>query len=433
MASEWRLLAAEEFCASVRDGTHDSPKPVEHGRSLVTSRHITGGRLDLGNGYLISQEDFDAINKRSKVDRWDVLISMIGTVDEPCLIRDEPDFAIKNIGLFKCKGEVEGKWLYYYLRTADAQQLIREQARGTTQQYIPLGVLREFPVPVPSDPDEMRAVTHILGTLDDKIDLNRRMSETLEAMARALFKSWFVDFDPVRAKAEGRDLGLPKPLADLFPARLVDSELGEIPEGWEVRRVGDIGTIVCGKTPPTQVSDYYGHDVPFITIPDMHGRIFATSVQKRLSRAGAQSQERKMLPVGAVCVSCIATAGLVVITSEPSQTNQQINSVVPNQNDATYFWYWTLRNLGDDIRAGGSGGSVLTNLSTGRFGELRLLASVTRLRSYYHSIVAPVFGRILENEREVSALTALRDTLLPKLISGELRMRDAERFVGAAT
>ncbi len=103
--------------------------------------------------------------------------------------------------------------------------------------------------------------------------------------------------------------------------------------------------------------------------------------------------------------------------------------MVPNQNDATYFWYWTLRNLGGDIRAGGSGGSVLTNLSTGRFGELRLLASVARLRSCYHSIAAPVFGRILENERESGALAALRDTLLPKLISGQLRVKDTDRIV----
>src|SRR5882724_7788663 len=120
MAGEWRTMTAEQFCASVRDGTHDSPKPVEHGRFLVTSRHIVGGRLDLDNAYFISQEDFEAINKRSKVDQWDVLISMIGTVGEPCLIKEEPDFAIKNIGLFKCTGEVEGRWLYYYLRSPDA-------------------------------------------------------------------------------------------------------------------------------------------------------------------------------------------------------------------------------------------------------------------------------------------------------------------------
>jgi type I restriction enzyme S subunit len=149
MASKWRYVPASEFCTSVRDGTHDSPKPVEHGRFLVTSRHIVGGRLDLGHAYLISQEDFDEINRRSKVDQWDVLLSMIGTVGEPCLIKDEPNFAIKNVGLFKSRGETEGKWLYYYLRSPVTQQLIQEHSRGTTQQYVPLNALRELPVIVP--------------------------------------------------------------------------------------------------------------------------------------------------------------------------------------------------------------------------------------------------------------------------------------------
>ena len=313
------------------------------------------------------------------------------------------------------------RFISYLLRTPEYRHEVLASATGTTVKHTSPSRILAFKTSIPPLP-EQRAIAHILGTLDDKIELNRRMNETLEAMARALFKSWFVDFDPVRAKSEGRDPGLPQPLADLFPDSFEDSKLGEIPKGWEVQRVGDIGTIVCGKTPPTQVSEYYGPDVPFITIPDMHRRIFATSVHRRLSHAGAQSQEKKMLPAGTICVSCIATAGLVVITSELSQTNQQINSVLPNQKDATYFWYWTLRNLGDDIRAGGSGGSVLTNLSTGRFGELRLLASVAGLRSRYHSIAAPVFGRILENECESGTLAAMRDTLLPKLISGALRI-----------
>ena len=227
-----RYIPASEFCASVRDGTHDSPRPVQQGRKLVTSRHLTTGRLDFSDAYVISEEDFEHINKRSKVDKWDVLISMIGTVGEPCLIKEEPDFAIKNIGLFKTKNESDGKWLYYYLRSKSAQKNIQEQSRGTTQQYIPLATLRDFPIIVTDDLAEQTGIAHILGTLDDKIELNRRMNETLEAMAQALFKSWFVDFDPVRAKMEGCDTGLPQHLADLFPDRLVESELGEIPEGW---------------------------------------------------------------------------------------------------------------------------------------------------------------------------------------------------------
>jgi type I restriction enzyme, S subunit len=184
---EWRIIPAETFCASVRDGTHDSPKPVANGRHLITSRHIIGGRVDLTHSYMISDTDFAAINIRSKVDQWDVLISMIGTVGEPCLIKSPPNFAIKNIGLFKSKGEVEGRWLYYYLRTPATQQLIRERSAGTTQAYIPLGALRTLPVPMPMDRSEMQAITSTLGALDDKIDSNFRMNETLGAIARAIF------------------------------------------------------------------------------------------------------------------------------------------------------------------------------------------------------------------------------------------------------
>ena len=273
MASEWRTVPADEFCSSVRDGTHDSPKPVEHGRYLVTSRHIVGGRLDLANAYLISQSDFDAINKRSKVDQWDVLISMIGTVGESCLITEDPNFAIKNIGLFKNKSEVEGRWLYYYLHSPDALQRIHELSRGTTQQYIPLGALREFPVLAPVDRDEMKAIAHILSTLDDKIELNRKMSETLEAMARALFKSWFVDFDPVRAKAEGRDSGLPARISALFPDSFEDSEIGEIPFGWSIGKFGDVAEnprrgVSPGEIPP---------QTPYIALEHMPRKSIALS------------------------------------------------------------------------------------------------------------------------------------------------------------
>ena len=131
-------------------------------------------------------------------------------------------------------------------------------------------------------------------------------------------------------------------------------------------------------------------------------------------------------------MSCIATLGLVIIATEPSQTNQQINSVVPSQENETYFWYWTLKNLGQEIKAGGSGGSVLGNLSTGRFSELQVNASTGLLRLAYNTRVENLFSQILANELESQSLTQLRDTLLPKLISGELRVPDAERIVGGA-
>lgn len=166
-----------------------------------------------------------------------------------------------------------------------------------------------------------------------------------------------------------------------------------------------------------------------MTIPEMHGNIFTIGIKKRLSNEGAKSQSKKMLPPGAICVSCIATLGLVTIVTEPSQTNQQINSVVLTEENETYFWYWTLKNLGEAIKAGGSGGSVLGNLSTGRSSELQVNPSTGELRLAYNTRVESLFSQILANEREARSLAHLRDTLLPKLISGELRIPDAEAFL----
>ena len=437
----WPVVSLAEIAIKIGSGATpkggaDAYITTRERYALIRSQNVFDRHFDRGGLAFITDEQADGLHGVI-LQPADILLNITGdgiTFGRTCMVpRDVlPACVNQHVSIIRVDAQrADAGYVLGFFTHPAVKSYIESFNAGGSRRAVTKGHIESFRLPLPPL-DEQRAIARILGTLDDKIELNRRMNETLEAMARALFKSWFIDFDPVRAKAAGRDQGLPKPLADLFPARLVDSELGEIPEGWEVQRVGDIGTIVCGKTPHTQVCEYYGHDLPFITIPDMHGRIFATSVQRRLSQVGAQSQEKKMLPVGAICVSCIGTAGLVVITSELSQTNQQINSVIPNQKDATYFWYWTLRNLGDDIRAGGSGGSVLTNLSTGRFSELRLLASAARLRSCYHMIVAPLFRRILENEHESSSLATLRDTLLPKLISGELRVKDAQRFTKRA-
>lgn len=343
----------------------------------------------------------------------------------------DPFFVIDTAFYLKPKIDIDLRWAYYELLTKDINSMDSGSAIPSTSRES----FKNLPVRLPPL-EEQRAIAHILGTLDDKIELNRRTNETLEAMAQALFKFWFVDFGPVRAKMEGRWRrgqslpGLPAHLFDLFPDRLVDSELGEIPEGWEVVKVSDIGKIVCGKTPSTKIPEYYGDDISFITIPDMHNNIFAATTQKKLSYLGANSQTNKTLPPNTICISCIATPGLVIITTERSQTNQQINSIIINESNETYYWFWIFRNLNNIIKASGSGGSVLVNLSTGRFSELRILSSSKKLRQLYHLCIMPFFERVLIGLQENITLTAMRDTLLPKLISGKLRVKDAEKIIG---
>ena len=277
---------------------------------------------------------------------------------------------------------------------------------------------------------EQRAIAHVLGTLDDKIELNRRMNETLEEMARALFKSWFVDFEPVRAKMEGHWRrgeslpGLPAEHYDLFPDRLVPSELGDIPEGSEVKTLGSLGKIITGKTPSTRNSDFYGVDVPFLRIPDMHGRMYAVTTNSMLSNAGALSQPRQSLLPGSISVSCIATPGLVVLNHRKTHTNQQINSIVPYEPSTSKYLYWSCRHLASEIMAKGSGGSVFQNMNKSTFSALELLDVGIEAISRFDAMVSSVHKMILSNEQQNQHLATLRDTLLPQLVGGEVGIRE---------
>jgi type I restriction enzyme, S subunit len=434
----WKIRSVGEL---IRDGVLDKIQDGNHGEShpvaldylpvgipFLMSGNIRNGRVNMSESKFLAPEHARSL-RVGHARRGDVLLTHKGNDLGRTAILREADWAVltPQITYYRIKNldALLPDFLKCVFESVTFQHQFKRDSEQSTRPFVSISNQQNLYLPIPPI-GEQRAIAHILGTLDAKIELNRQMNETLEAIARAIFKSWFVDFDPVRAKAEGRDPGLPKHIADVFPDRFEESDLGEIPAGWEVWRVADVGNVICGKTPSTMVAEYYGDDIPFITIPDMHGKIFATNVERKLSLTGADSQKNKMLPGGAICVSCIATPGLVVITSERSQTNQQINSIVPGSARETYFWYWVFRGLGDDIRAGGSGGSVLSNLSTGRFSELPVLAPLADLRVRYNAVVTPLFGRLLANENENATLAALRDTLLPKLVSGEIRVKDAE-------
>jgi len=430
MAGEWKEMS---FSSAV---LLNPPVPLERGQEYA---FVDMGAISAGSQWVYASGRREFEGGGSRFQNGDTLMARI----TPCLengkvarykANDNALLAHGSTEFIVVRGRpsvTETDFAYYLTQSPGVREYAISQMTGTSgRQRVPTQALEHLIVRVPPLSIQ-HAVANVLGALDDKIELNRQMNETLEAMARALFKSWFIDFDPVHAKAEGHDPGLPADIADLFPDSFQDSDLGEIPKAWKVERVADIGTVVCGKTPPTQIREFYGDDVPFITIPDMHGKVFATDTQKRLSRVGAASQQKKTIPDHAICVSCIATPGLVVITPEAAQTNQQINTVVPSRSNEAYYWFWSLRDLGEEIRSGASGGSVVSNLSTGRFSDLRILTPAAQLRSCYHSLVTPLFSRILANAKESDTLAILRDTLLPKLLSGELRVNGVSQPVGA--
>lgn len=179
--SEWITERADVYCDSVRDGTHDSPKPVGRGHKLITSKHIANETLNFAGANCISDEDYEAINQRSKVDVGDLLFSMIGTVGRVYRVDAEPDYAIKNMGLFKMSDELKSKYLFYYMQSAVARQYIESCLAGSTQRFMSLSSLRAFPIVYPSDQTTMAAIVEILDTITRKYHLNRRINDYLAA------------------------------------------------------------------------------------------------------------------------------------------------------------------------------------------------------------------------------------------------------------
>jgi type I restriction enzyme S subunit len=289
-----------------------------------------------------------------------------------------------------------------------------------------------LPVTVPTDPHEQRAIAHILGTLDDKIELNRRMSETLEAMARALFKSWFVDFDPVRAKVEGRWQrgqslpGLPAHLYDLFPARLVDSELGEIPEGWKVGALGDLSLL----NPEVWTKDTRPAQLNYVDLSNTKwGRIQAVTSYEA---ADAPSRAQRVLRPADTIVGTVRPGnGSYAFISEHGLTGSTGFAVLRPQKAEYAEFVYLAATAADNIDA-------LAHLADGAaYPAVRseVVAATPIVRPHdevlgrFSQAAGPLLAKIAHTERESRTLAALRDALLPKLISGELRVKDAERFV----
>jgi type I restriction enzyme S subunit len=436
LSAEWRNLKLGEVISLQRG--HDLPEqdrkpgyvPI-YGSFGITGYHSVAKAKGPGVTVGRSGASFGVISY-SPVDYW-------------------PHNAALYVTDFKGNDE---KFIYYFLKQFDFKKYNSGSAIPSLNRNFIYPIETSLPPLV-----EQKAIAHILGTLDDKIELNRKMNETLEAMARALFKSWFVDFDPVRrnmARSSSEAVSRYGPtghsttasyrdaeLDALFPGEFEDSALGRIPRGWRVGKIKDIGRIITGKTPPTAERSYYGNAIPFITIPDMHNQVFVRSTSRYLSHAGAAYQKDKLLPPGSICVSCIATPGLVIIAAQPSQTNQQINSIVPAKPDTTFYWYHAVKAIMADIVSKGAGGSVFYNVNKGLFEETSIIHPPDELIAAYQLSARSLFEKLRATLVVTESLTEIRDTLLPKLISGELRVpalsspegriegKDAERFAGA--
>ncbi|OQX69528.1 MAG: hypothetical protein B6A08_04195 [Sorangiineae bacterium NIC37A_2] len=329
--------------------------------------------------------------------------------------------------------EIVPEYAAYFFRGPAFRRAVTAMSSLSTRASLNEEMLERLTIVLPPR-ETQTAIGSILKTLDDKIELNRKMNATLEAMARALFKSWFVDFDPVRAKAEGRaPSGMDAETAKLFPSEFVDSELGPIPKGWSVASIGDLAEIVGGSTPSTKEPAYWDDGVHHWATPKdlsaLATPVVATT-ERKITDEGLRQISSGLLPVGTVLLSSRAPIGYLGIAEVPLAVNQGFIAMKPQPGISAQFLLRWAEAAHEEI-VSRANGSTFLEISKSNFRPIQLVHPSAPVLDAFHALADGLYRRVVTNEQQSRSLARTRDELLPRLLSGEVSVAHAEREVGA--
>ncbi|OYU28250.1 MAG: restriction endonuclease subunit S [Burkholderiales bacterium PBB2] len=323
-------------------------------------------------------------------------------------------------------------FLHYLLRSPDYRHHVLAGATGSTVKHTSPDRILDFQFLLPP-PSEAHRIGNLLDALDDRITLLRETNATLEAIAQALFKSWFVDFDPVRAKRDGRaPKGMDEATAALFPNSFEDSELGEVPRGWSPRPFSETVHVIGGGTPKTTVPEYWNGNIPWFSVVDAPAAsdVFVIDTEKHISEAGLLGSSTKLLPAGTTILSARGTVGRLALTSLEMAMNQSCYGLKGVAGDK-YFTFLSTARLVDQLKRRAHG-SVFDTITRDTLAGVNLVFPADRdVIRVFEAAIEPLMLRILENLQQSRSLASLRDTLLPRLISGQLRLPEAKSEAAA--
>ncbi|MDA1231334.1 MAG: restriction endonuclease subunit S [Planctomycetota bacterium] len=411
MADDWQTASLRDAGVTLMDCDHRTPPPASVGIPYVAIPQLKGGRLDLSDVRLISPEHFSDWTKKAKPQYHDVILSRRCNPGETAYVPNGLQCALgQNLVLLRSDGQsLFPPFLRWWLRGPDWWNQVRKFINvGAVFESLKCAEIPNFEMPLPPLP-EQRAIASVLGALDDKIELNRRMNATLESMARALFQSWFIDFDPVRAKLDNRHLtGMDAETAALFPDSFQDSNLGPIPHGWEVDTIKNrASNIQYGFTQSATVEPIGPH---FLRITDLRGGTIDWGSVPYCEATGASTGDNIYVvePPPTVFASYLirvqfTSRGIGRLVGEFTRTADYANHV-----------------------AGTIGGSAQPNASAQALAAASLVYPSEGIANAFYRLVRPLDLRRAANDRESRTLTTLRDTLLPKLLSGKFSVVGAE-------
>ena len=307
-----------------------------------------------------------------------------------------------------------------YLEYAVLASDITSYLTGAVMPKLTQGNMNRIEVPCPPI-DVQDQIVGVLGSLDDRITLLRETNTTLESIAQALFKSWFVDFDPVHAKMQGQaPEGMDEATAALFPDSFEESELGAVPNGWSMISFRDSINVVGGGTPKTSVPEYWGGDIPWFSVVDAPSAsdVFVVYTEKHITEAGLNGSSTKLLPVGTTIISARGTVGRLALTGCPMAMNQSCYGLRGKAGDQ-YFTYFSTTRLVAQLKQRAHG-SVFDTITQETFAGVSLCYPATDAIQAFEQLVEPLLMRIRENLIQANSLASIRDALLPRLISGQL-------------
>lgn len=417
---EWKQTTLNEV-AAIQTGPFGSQLHerdyVQNGTPIITVEHLVNDRIQHSKDVpKVSDTDKQRL-KKYILKEGDIVFSRVGSVDRSAYVSNKENgwmFSGRLLRVRPHESKISAGYLHHWLTQKKIKAFVGKIAVGATMPSLNTALLGEIPVEFPPMP-EQKAIAAVLSCLDDKIELLRQQNQTLEKIAQTLFKHWFVDFEfPNKNGQPYKSSG----------GKMVDSEMGEIPEGWKTGVLREHIEIIGGGTPKTSITEYWDGDILWFSVVDAPetSDVFVIDTEKKITKAGLNNSSTRLLPKGTTIISARGTVGRFALVAEPMTMNQSCYGIKGIHDFTDYFTYLLLRNAVAELQRN-THGSVFDTITRDTFKSINIAIPNPQAIELFEQTVTPLFNRILFNRHESQTLTTIRDRLLPKLMSGEVRVK----------
>ena len=440
MNSEWHEIKIEEIAKSIAMGPFGSDIKTDNfvpeGVPVIRGGNLSDGGFQDEGFVFLTEAKADQLRTANAFAN-DLIFTHRGTLGQISIIPPNAKFPRYVVSQSQMRltcdtSKVDPSFLYYFFRSSEGQHklLVNTSQTGVPAISRPVTSLKAIRLNLPPL-SEQKVIARILGSLDDKIELNRQMNATLELLAQTLFRAWFVDFEPVKAKAAGlQPIAMDSETAALFPSEFEERALGPIPKGWTSSTLDQLFTIHGGGTPKTTEPSYWGGDIPWFSVVDAPNEtdVFVIDTEKKITLEGLKNSSTKLLEKGTTIISARGTVGRLAIVTKPMAMNQSCYGL--EAKDGVFFTFYSVKNAVLELKQN-THGAVFDTITQNTFKAIKGVLPPNEIIQKFESSVDPIMQRIEANLRESQTLAQIRDSLLPRLISGQLRVPEAMEEVEA--